>query len=158
MSEHRDPAAPLNLAVIAGDGIGPEVTEQAVSVLQAALQATDAAPAQITDYALGAAHWHETGEALHDETLAALRRHDAILFGAVGAAPDDTTIPSGLIERQVLLRLRFALDHAVNLRPTRLYPGSVSPLSQPGEVNFTVVREGTEGPYAGNGGTLRTGT
>lgn len=151
-------AAPLDLAVIGGDGIGPEVTEQAVAVLQAALEAEGRPAAALTAYPLGARHWLETGETLADETLAALRGHDAILFGAVGAAPGDGRVPSGLIERQLLLRLRFELDHAVNLRPSRLFPGAVSPLAEPGEIDFTVVREGTEGPYAGNGGVLRGGT
>jgi 3-isopropylmalate dehydrogenase len=98
------------------------------------------------------------GETLPEETLAQLRRHDAILFGAVGAAPGDTRIPSGLIERELLLKLRFSLDHYVNLRPSKLYAGVPSPLAEPGKVDFIVVREGTEGPYAGNGGTLRSGT
>ena len=88
----------------------------------------------------------------------ALKKHDAILFGAIGADPRSGDIPSGLIEREMLLKLRFAFDHYINLRPARLYPGAVSPLSNPGEIDFVVVREGTEGPYAGNGGTLREGT
>mgnify|MGYP000850783774 FL=1 len=88
----------------------------------------------------------------------ALKKHDAILFGAIGADPRSGDIPSGLIEREMLLKLRFAFDHYINLRPARLYPGAVSPLSSPGEIDFVVVREGTEGPYAGNGGTLREGT
>ncbi|MCB8799073.1 tartrate dehydrogenase, partial [Escherichia coli] len=95
---------------------------------------------------------------LSDETLVKLRRHDAILFGAVGAAPGDARIPSGLIEREMLLKLRFALDHFVNLRPAKIYPGVPSPLAAPGKVDFVVVREGTEGPYVGNGGVLRKGT
>ncbi len=80
------------------------------------------------------------------------------MFGAVGAAPGDTRIPSGIIERELLLKLRFSLDHFVNLRPSRLYAGVGSPLANPGEIDFIVVREGTEGPYVGNGGTLRAGT
>ncbi|MDY6055685.1 3-isopropylmalate dehydrogenase [Micrococcus sp.] len=154
----RTSTEPLDLAVIGGDGIGPEVTEQAVTVLQAALAAEGRPAARLTPYALGAEHWLATGEVLTDETLEALRGHEAILFGAVGAAPGDERIPSGLIERGILLRLRFALDHAVNLRPSRLLPGAVSPLAEPGGIDVTVVREGTEGPYAGNGGVLREGT
>ncbi|MCL2784557.1 MAG: 3-isopropylmalate dehydrogenase, partial [Propionibacteriaceae bacterium] len=97
-----------------------------------------------------------------DETLARLAACDAILLGAVGAAPGSTSIPSGLLERGLLLKLRFAFDHAVNLRPSKLYPGVATPLS-PGVVDgktidFVVVREGTEGLYCGNGGTVRTGT
>ncbi|GAA4369499.1 3-isopropylmalate dehydrogenase [Paeniglutamicibacter cryotolerans] len=147
----------LNIAVIPGDGIGPEVIAEAVKVLK---KATEAEPVKLvlTDYKLGAEHWLRTGETLPEETLEALRSHDAILFGAVGAAPGDTRIPSGLIEREMLLKLRFALDHFVNLRPSRLYPGVPSPLAEPGDIDFIVVREGTEGPYVGNGGALRVGT
>ena len=100
----------------------------------------------------------ETGETLPEETLSAIKQHDAILFGAVGAAPGDTRIPSGIIEREMLLKLRFSLDHFVNLRPSKLYAGIESPLSNPGAIDFIVVREGTEGPYVGNGGSVRTGT
>ncbi|MFF2822824.1 3-isopropylmalate dehydrogenase [Arthrobacter koreensis] len=147
----------ISLAVIPGDGIGPEVTAEAVKVLKAV---TASGPAQfdLTEYQLGAEHWLRTGETLPDKTLEAIKKHDAILFGAVGAAPGDTTMPSGLIEREMLLKLRFSLDHFVNLRPSKLYPGVTSPLAHPGEIDFVVVREGTEGPYVGNGGSLRTGT
>ncbi|GAA5226916.1 3-isopropylmalate dehydrogenase [Paeniglutamicibacter antarcticus] len=147
----------LNIAVIPGDGIGPEVTAEAVKVLKKATEAADVRLV-LTDYTLGAEHWLKTGETLPEETLSALRNHDAILFGAVGAAPGDTRIPSGLIERELLLKLRFSLDHFVNLRPAKLYPGVPSPLAEPGEIDFIVVREGTEGPYVGNGGALRVGT
>ncbi|MFJ6002544.1 3-isopropylmalate dehydrogenase [Arthrobacter sp. NPDC092385] len=146
----------IDLAVIPGDGIGPEVTAEAVKVLRAVVG--DDVELALTDYELGAEHWLATGETLPDATLEQLRRHDAILFGAVGAAPGDTRIPSGLIEREFLLKLRFSLDHFVNLRPSRLYPGVPSPLADPGVIDFVVVREGTEGPYTGNGGTLRGGT
>ena len=88
----------------------------------------------------------------------ALKQHDAILFGAIGADPRSGKIPSGLIEREMLLKLRFAFDHYINLRPSRLYPGAVSPLANPGNIDFVVVREGTEGPYIGNGGVIRQGT
>ena len=90
--------------------------------------------------------------------MESLKQHDAILFGAIGADPRSGKIPSGLIEREMLLKLRFSFDHYINLRPARLYPGAVSPLSNPGEIDFVVVREGTEGPYVGNGGTIRGGT
>lgn len=153
-----DSTAVLNLAVIGGDGIGPEVTAEALNVMRAATAASGDADITVTEYSLGAGHWLETGETLTDQTLEQLRRHDAILFGAVGAAPNDTRIPSGLIERELLLKLRFSLDHGVNLRPSRLYPGVVSPLAAPGDIDFVVVREGTEGPYVGNGGAIRTGT
>ena len=150
-------ASTIDLAVIPGDGIGPEVTAEALKVLEKAA-AAEGIVLQQTHYKLGAQHWLETGETLPEETLADLRTRDAILFGAVGAAPGDTRIPSGIIERELLLKLRFSLDHFVNLRPSRLYPGVASPLANPGEVDFIVVREGTEGPYVGNGGTLRAGT
>ncbi len=147
----------ISLAVIPGDGIGPEVTAEAVKVLKA-VTASGTAKFDLTEYQLGAEHWLRTGETLPDETLDSLKQHDAILFGAVGAAPGDTKMPSGLIEREMLLKLRFSLDHFVNLRPSKLYPGVASPLANPGDIDFIVVREGTEGPYVGNGGSLRTGT
>ena len=109
------------------------------------------------DYPLGADHYLETGRILPDETLDALASHDAILLGAVGGDPRDPRLSGGRIERGLLLKLRFSFDHYVNLRPTRLSPGVASPLAAPGEIDFVVVREGTEGPYTGNGGSLRTG-
>ena len=143
----------LELAVIAGDGIGTEVVDQGLLALDAALGGQDVV-VRTTAFDLGAKRWHATGETLTDDDLAAIRTHDAILLGAVG----DPQVPSGVLERGLLLRLRFALDHYVNLRPSRLYPGVNSPLAEPGEVDFVVVREGTEGPYVGNGGVIRVGT
>lgn len=145
----------LDLALIPGDGIGPEVTAEALKVLKAVLGEDNV---KTTQYGLGAEHWLATGETLTEETMEALRGHQAILFGAVGAAPNDTRIPSGLLEREILLKLRFAFDHAVNFRPSLLYPGAVSPLANPGDIDFVVFREGTEGLYVGNGGSMRTGT
>ncbi|MGC0271081.1 3-isopropylmalate dehydrogenase [Glutamicibacter soli] len=147
----------FEIAVIPGDGIGPEVVAEAVKVLNFVTNGGEY-EVNLTNYRLGAEHWLETGETLPEETLENLKKHDAILFGAVGAAPGDTRIPSGLIEREMLLKLRFSLDHYVNLRPSRLYPGIESPLANPGNIDFIVVREGTEGPYVGNGGSVRTGT
>jgi len=147
----------INLAVIAGDGIGPEIIAEAQRVLQRACE-LDSIRVDSTDYKLGAEHWLKTGETLPESTMEALKQHDAILFGAIGADPRSGKIPSGLIEREMLLKLRFSFDHYINLRPARLYPGAVSPLSNPGEIDFVVVREGTEGPYVGNGGTIRGGT
>ena len=147
----------INLAVIAGDGIGPEIITEAQRVLQRACE-LDSIRVDSTDYKLGADHWLKTGETLPESTMEALKQHDAILFGAIGADPRSGKIPSGLIEREMLLKLRFSFDHYINLRPARLYPGAVSPLSNPGEIDFVVVREGTEGPYVGNGGTIRGGT
>ncbi|MCF4121806.1 3-isopropylmalate dehydrogenase [Antribacter sp. KLBMP9083] len=143
----------IDLAVVAGDGIGTEVVEQGLLVLETALAGTDAKVAT-TEFDLGARRWHATGETLTDEDLAAIRTHDAILLGAIG----DPSVPSGVLERGLLLKLRFALDHYVNLRPAKLFPGVTSPLANPGEIDFVVVREGTEGPYVGNGGALRVGT
>jgi 3-isopropylmalate dehydrogenase len=143
----------IDLAVVAGDGIGPEVVEQGLAVLETALAGSDV-KVGTTEYDLGARRWHATGETLTDADLEAIGRHDAILLGAVG----DPGVPSGVLERGLLLKLRFALDHYVNLRPSRLFPGVRSPLADPGEVDFVVVREGTEGPYVGNGGSVRTGT
>jgi len=143
----------VSLAVVAGDGIGSEVVTQGLAVLEAALHGTDLV-VKTTDFNLGAARWHATGETLTDADLSAIREHDAILLGAVG----DPHVPSGVLERGLLLRLRFELDHYVNLRPSKLYPGVATPLADPGEVDFVVVREGTEGPYVGNGGAIRVGT
>ena len=139
----------MKLAVIGGDGIGPEVVAEAVNVLDAVVPGVEK-----TSYDLGARRYHATGELLPDSVLKELREHDAILLGAVG----DPSVPSGLLERGLLLRLRFELDHHVNLRPSRLYPGVSSPLAGQPDVDFVVVREGTEGPYTGTGGAIRTGT
>jgi len=143
----------IKLAVVAGDGIGPEVVAEGLKTLDAALAGSDLT-VTTTEFDLGAARWHRTGETLTAADLAAIREHDAILLGAIG----DPGVPSGVLERGLLLKLRFDLDHYVNLRPSRLYPGVTSPLANPGEVDFVVVREGTEGPYIGNGGALRVGT
>jgi 3-isopropylmalate dehydrogenase len=143
----------IDLAVVAGDGIGTEVVEQGLAVLEAAL-APSGTKLSTTEFDLGARRWHTTGETLTDEDLEKIKSHDAILLGAIG----DPSVPSGVLERGLLLKLRFALDHYVNLRPTKLYQGVTSPLADPGEIDFVVVREGTEGPYVGNGGALRVGT
>lgn len=140
----------MKLAVIAGDGIGTEVTAEALKVLHALRD-----DVETTDYDLGARRYLRNGELLTDDDLDSLREHDAILLGAIG---DPRTVPAGVLERGLLLPLRFKLDHAVNLRPSKLYPGSSSPLANPGDIDFIVVREGTEGLYCGNGGTLRAGT
>ena len=149
----NSPARDIRLAVVAGDGIGTEVVEQGLIVLDAVLSGTGTT-VSTTPFDLGARRWHATGETLTDADLEAIRGHDAILLGAIG----DPGVPSGVLERGLLLRLRFALDHYVNLRPSRLYPGVASPLANPGDIDFVVVREGTEGPYVGNGGAIRVGT
>ena len=145
----------LKLAVIGGDGIGPEVTSEALKVLRAALPDTHLTT---REFSLGADHFLATGEILTEETLAEIAEHDAIVLGAVGGDPADTRLAGGIIERGLLLKLRFAFDHAVNLRPTKLHPSAGSPLAEPGDIDFIVVREGTEGPYVGNGGVVKQGT
>src|ERR1051326_7193099 len=135
-------------------GIGPEVVAEALKVLKAA-----GLPFEETSYDLGAHRWHRTGETLPDSVLEEIRGHDALLLGAVG----DPSVPSGVLERGLLLKLRFELDHYVNLRPVRLYPGVASPLASARQngsepVDMVVVREGTEGPYTGAGGVMRKGT
>ena len=143
----------IKLAVIGGDGIGPEVVAEALKVLHAA---TPDVTFDTTDYDLGARRWHRTGETLTDAVLEEIRGHDVILLGAIG----DPGVPSGVLERGLLLRLRFELDHYVNLRPVRLYPGVASPLAagRPETIDMLVVREGTESLYAGAGGVMRRGT
>jgi len=147
----------VRLAVVPGDGIGTEVTAEALKVLQAVAPAYDL-KVELTDYDLGAERYLRTGEVLPDAVLAEIRQHDAILFGAVGGRPGDPNLPSGILERGLLLRMRFELDHYVNLRPARLFPGVASPLAGDHEIDFVVVREGTEGLYAGNGGVMRKDT
>lgn len=136
------------IAVIGGDGIGPEVTAAALEVVRAAGVAV-----QTTDYDLGAARYLRDGFVLDDATLEELRGHDAILLGAIGPAIGDTRIPGGVLERGLLLRMRFGLDLYINYRPFRGVPGSLGVGCE-----FAIVRENTEGPYAGEGGVLRHGT
>ena len=143
--------AVARIAVVAGDGIGSEVIAQARKVLDTVLPGVEA-----TEYDLGAARYNRTGEVLPDSVLEELAGHDAILLGAVG----DPSVPPGVLERGLLLKLRFVFDQYVNLRPSRLWPGTTSPLAtvKPGEIDLVVVREGTEGLYAGAGGELHKGT
>ena len=146
-------ARTLNLALIPGDGIGTEVVAEALKVL-------DAVKGDMTvttqEYDLGARLYNRTGETLPPAVLEELRGYDAILLGAIG----DPSVPPGVLERGVLLPLRFELDHHLNYRPVKLYPGVQSPLvgKGPAEIDFVVFREGTEGPYVGAGGVLRKGT
>ncbi|GAA2849194.1 3-isopropylmalate dehydrogenase [Streptosporangium fragile] len=141
----------IRLAVIPGDGIGIEVVTEGLKVLEAV-----GTKVETTTYDLGAKRYHETGETLPDAVLDELRGYDAILLGAVG----DPSVPPGILERDLLLKLRFQLDHYVNLRPVKLFPGVETPLgkARPEDVDMIVVREGTEGPYAGAGGAMRRGT
>jgi 3-isopropylmalate dehydrogenase len=142
----------IRLAVIGGDGVGPEVVAEAIKVLRS----LGTLAIEPTSYDLGSRRWIRTGEVLPDSVLAELAQHDAILLGAVG----DPGVPSGLLERGLLLRLRFEFDQYVNLRPVRLYPGVASALAnvRPESVDMLVVREGTEGPYIEAGGIMRKGT
>jgi 3-isopropylmalate dehydrogenase len=145
----------IRLAAIPGDGIGPEVLAEAHRVLEIVV-AGAGAHVETTTYDLGARRWLATGELLPASVLAEIRGHDAILLGAIG----DPAVPPGVLERGLLLQLRFALDHHVNLRPSRTYAGVASPVAAcgPGDLDLLVVREGTEGMYAGSGGALRAGT
>ncbi|HYK30773.1 MAG TPA: isocitrate/isopropylmalate family dehydrogenase, partial [Streptosporangiaceae bacterium] len=143
----------MRIAVIGGDGIGPEVIAEAVKVLRAAAADTSI---ETTSYDLGAARYARTGEIMPSSVLAEIAEHDAILLGAVG----DPSVPSGVLERGLVLRLRFEFDQYVNLRPVRLFPGVDSPLAglRNAALDLLVVREGTEGPYIEAGGILRKGT
>lgn len=141
----------INLAVIPGDGIGPEVTSVGLAALEKALGNVEL---NITTYDLGSDRYLATGEALTEDDLAQLKQHDAIMLGAIG----DPRVASGILERGLLLKLRFAFDHHINLRPSQLFEGVQSPLAGAKDIDFVVVREGTEGPYVGNGGAIRIGT
>ena len=141
----------LDLAVIPGDGIGPEVVAPALAVLRKALSDVDIS---VTEYDLGARRYLSNGEILTDADLSSLKKHQAILLGAIG----DPRVPAGVLERGLLLKIRFAFDHFVNLRPSKLYPGVSSVLAGNPKIDFIVVREGTEGLYVGNGGSVKTGT
>jgi 3-isopropylmalate dehydrogenase len=143
------------IAVLGGDGIGPEVVAEGLKVLDR-LEELEGFATERVDYDLGGRRFLETGEVLDDETLDELRGFDAIYLGAVGT-PE---VPPGVIERGLLLRLRFAFDQYVNLRPVKLYPGVTSPVAglTPERCDFVVVRENTESVYAGAGGTLYRGT
>jgi len=143
----------FNLAVIAGDGIGPEVVGEGLKVLDAVAKKYDLVFNK-TNYELGAAYWHKTGETLPDSVMAEIAKSDVILLGAVG----DPTVPSGILERGLLLKLRFAFEHYINLRPAKLFPGVTSPITNNKGIDFVVVREGTEGLYVGAGSIKDEGT
>src|SRR5438105_4393058 len=137
MTTHR-------VGVIGGDGIGPEVVAEALKVVRATGVALET-----TDYDIGFDRAVRDGVVLPDDMLDELRSQDAILFGAVGGPPTSTALAPGLIERGIILKLRFELDQFVNLRPF---------FNTAKGLDFVVVREGTEGVYAGEGGFLRKGT
>jgi 3-isopropylmalate dehydrogenase len=143
------------VAVVPGDGTGPEVIAEGLKVLKAA-SAKYGFKLNLSNYDLGGERYKRTGETLSDETIEELRRFDAIYLGAIGH-PD---VKAGVLEKGILLNLRFALDQYINLRPVKLYPGVDTPLKdkKPEDIDFVVVRENTEGLYAGAGGFLKRGT
>jgi 3-isopropylmalate dehydrogenase len=141
------PGENVRLALIPGDGVGPEVITEAVKVLGETLPGI-----RTTTYDLGAERWRSTGELLPDSVLAELRQHDAILLGAIGDTP---AVPRGILERGLLLRLRLELDHHAQVRPIRRFDGVRTALADSPPIDMLLVREGTEGPYAENGGFLR---
>lgn len=143
------------IAVIAGDGTGPEVIAQGIKVLKAA-SGRFKFKLDFTDFDLGGERYLRTGEILPDSVLEELKKFDAIYLGAIGH-PD---VKPGILEKGILLTLRFKLDQYINLRPVKLYPGVDCPLKdkKPQDIDFVVIRENTEGLYAGAGGTLKKGT
>ncbi|OQX18849.1 MAG: 3-isopropylmalate dehydrogenase [Desulfobacteraceae bacterium IS3] len=143
------------IAVIPGDGTGPEVVAEGIKVLETAAKKFNFA-LNFTNYPLGGEHYKKTGEIISDDTLTSLARFDAMYLGAIGH-PD---VKPGILEKGILLRLRFHFDQYINLRPVRLYEGVYTPLKDKGpkDIDFVVVRENTEGLYAGAGGVLKFGT
>jgi 3-isopropylmalate dehydrogenase len=143
------------IAVIPGDGTGPEVVQEGLKVLKAVAQA-EGFKTELTEYDLGGERYLKTSETLPDAALAELRQMDAIFLGAIG----HPKVKPGILEKGILLRIRFELDLYINLRPVRLYPGVATPLKDKGpkDIDFVIVRENTEGLYAGAGGFLRKGT
>src|ERR1044072_6891099 len=129
----------INLAVIPGDGIGQEVVAQGLKVLSAVLPQD--VKLETEEYDFGAKRYHASGETLTEADLDSLKKHDAILLGAIG----DPSAPSGVLERGLLLKLRFAFAHPANLRPSKLRPGVSPPRAGEPDIYFVVVREGTEG-------------
>ena len=147
-----DSAKKYTIAVIPGDGIGKEVTPWAQKALEKAAEGV--AEFDYEHFDLGAERYLRDGAILPEEEEDRIKKTDAILLGAVG----DPRIKAGILERGLLLKLRFDLDQYVNLRPSKLYKGVTSPLANPGDIDFVVVREGTEGLYCGAGGAVRRGT
>ncbi len=143
------------IAVMGGDGTGPEVVAEGVKVLEAAAKKFDFSM-ELTDFDYGGERYLRTGEVLPENAAEELSKHDAIFLGAIGH-PD---VKPGILEKGILLHLRFALDQYINLRPVILYPNVETPLKDKGpeEIDFVVVRENTEGLYAGAGGVLKKGT
>src|SRR5256885_7714174 len=150
----------MKIAVMPGDGVGKEVVAEGLRVLKVVAEKFGFRY-DTTDYPFGAEHYLKTKITLPDSALKEMAAHDAILFGAVGADPrGNAQIPQGLIETEILLKMRFELDQYINLRPTRLLPGVPTPLAnvQPSDIDMVIVRENTEGLYCQNGGFLYTNT
>jgi 3-isopropylmalate dehydrogenase len=149
----------LKLAVVAGDGTGPEVVGEGLKVLAAAAKAHGLAFAA-DHFPFSADHYLKTGHVLSDDDITTFRKYDAIYLGAVGGQPNDPRLAGGVIEKGLLLKMRFDLDQYINLRPVKLYPGIETPLAgkRPDDIDFVVVRENTEDLYSGGGGILRRGT
>jgi 3-isopropylmalate dehydrogenase len=151
--------AALQLAIIGGDGIGPEVVGAAMNVLDAAAPSCGCRYLA-TEFPFSARHFIETGHVLSDDDVAQLRKFDAIFLGAVGGLPNDPRLAGGVIEKGILLKLRFDLDQYINLRPVTLYPGIDTPLKNKtsADIDFVCVRENTEDLYCGIGGFVRKDT
>ena len=149
----------MKIAVIAGDGIGPEVVGASLEVLKAAAPSCGL-QYETTDFPFSAAHFLETGHVLSDDDIETLRGYDSILLGAVGGLPNDPRLAGGVIEKGILLKLRFELDQYINLRPVTLYPGIETPIKNKtaDDIDFVCVRENTEDLYCGVGGFVRKGT
>jgi 3-isopropylmalate dehydrogenase len=149
------PKKPLKLAVIGGDGTGPEVTREALKVL-ASVAKRDGIQYETKEFDFGGERFLKTGEVLPEGAVAELKKHDAIFLGAVG----HPEVKPGILEKGLLLELRFQLDQYINLRPVKLYPGVETPLAGkgPSDIDFVVVRENTEDMYCGVGGFLKKGT
>jgi 3-isopropylmalate dehydrogenase len=150
----------MKIAVMPGDGIGKEVVPAGLALLKEASRKFGFTYST-TDYPFGGEHYIKTGQTLPDSALKELAAHDAILFGAVGVDPRGSAqIPQGILEAEILLKMRFELDQYINLRPTRLMPGAPSPLRNvgPDDIDMIIIRENTEGLYCGNGGFLYKNT
>jgi 3-isopropylmalate dehydrogenase len=151
---------PMKIAVMPGDGVGKEVVPEGLKVLKQAARQFGFTYST-TDYPFGGEYYLQTKQTLPDSALKELAAHDAILFGAVGVDPRGSAqIPQGILETEILLKMRFELDQYINLRPTKLLPGVPTPLKNatPADIDMVIVRENTEGLYAGNGGFLYKNT
>lgn len=148
-------AKTYTIATIPGDGTGPEVVREAVKVLRAAAS-KGGFKLEFTEFDFGGNRYLKTGETLPDSAIEEFKKFDALFLGAIGH-PD---VKPGILETKILLKIRFALDQYINLRPVKLYPNVETPLKDkgPDEIDFVVIRENTGGIYTGHGGSTRTGT